>query len=275
MRAICLTVAVIGLLAGCNGDAELQAERAQERRAVENEMSDESIFDLFRNQSQPDRQVAVNRYLWQASLDVLSFLPVEGADPFSGLLVTGWGRVASDGGVYRVTVYISDPGARRLGAQGRGVPPGRRAGGAGRRRGEQRARGRDPDPGAAAPHRRGRRAAVVREARCRATTPAASSRSGRRPGRPPACSAPSATPPGRSSTCWRCFPIRRGASIWGTCATTRWATSSPATSRRGASTCCTRWAGTPSACRPRTPPSRRACRRRSGPTRTSTRCGRR
>ena len=58
---------------------------------------------------EPDRQVAVNRYLWQASLDVLSFLPIEGADPFSGLLVTGWGRVASDGGVYRVTVYISDP----------------------------------------------------------------------------------------------------------------------------------------------------------------------
>ena len=96
MRAICLTAVLprcSGLLAGCNGDAELQAQRAQERRAVENEISDESIFDLFRNQSQPDRQVAVNRYLWQASLDVLSFLPIEGADPFSGLLVTGWGRV--------------------------------------------------------------------------------------------------------------------------------------------------------------------------------------
>ena len=113
IRPICLTavltVAAVGLLAGCNGDRELQAQRAQERRSVENEISDESIFDLFRNQSQPDRQVAVNRYLWQASLDVLSFLPIEGADPFSGLLVTGWGRVASDGGVYRVTVYISDP----------------------------------------------------------------------------------------------------------------------------------------------------------------------
>ena len=109
MRAICLTAAVIGVLSGCNGDAELQAQRNEERRAVENEMSDESIFDLFRNQDQPDRQVAVNRYLWQASLDVLSFLPIEGADPFSGLLVTGWGRVAGDGGVYRVTVYISDP----------------------------------------------------------------------------------------------------------------------------------------------------------------------
>ena len=109
MRAICLTAASLALLAGCNGDADLQQQRAQERRNVENEISDESIFDLFRGQSQPDRQVAVNRFLWQASLDTLSFLPIEGADPFSGLLVTGWGRVAGDGGVYRVTVYISDP----------------------------------------------------------------------------------------------------------------------------------------------------------------------
>jgi hypothetical protein len=49
----------------------------------------------------------VNRYLWGASLDVLSFLPLEGADPFSGLITTGWGSVG--GGAYRVTVYISDP----------------------------------------------------------------------------------------------------------------------------------------------------------------------
>jgi hypothetical protein len=109
MRAICLTAAVIGLLAACNGDAELQQQRAQERRDIENEVSDESFFDLFRNRNQPERQVAVNRYLWQASLDVLSFLPIEGADPFSGLLVTGWGRVAGDGAAYRVTVYIDDP----------------------------------------------------------------------------------------------------------------------------------------------------------------------
>jgi hypothetical protein len=112
MRSICLTVGLVGglaaVLAGCNGDAELQRQRAEERRAIENEMSDESIFDLFRNQTEPDREVAVNRYLWQASLDVLSFLPIEAADPFSGVLVTGWGNV-SGSGAYRVTVYISDP----------------------------------------------------------------------------------------------------------------------------------------------------------------------
>ena len=34
--------------------------------------------------------------------------------------------------------------------------------------------------------------------------------------------------PSPRPTSWRCSPIRRGASTWATCATTRWATSSPA-----------------------------------------------
>ena len=58
----------------------------------------------------------------------------------------------------------------------------------------------------------------------------------------------------RSAMCSRCSPIRRGASIWGTCATIPWAMCWPATSARAASMCSIRWAGTPSGCRPRTPP---------------------
>ena len=107
-RAICLAVAVFAALAGCAGDAERNRELALERRNEEQEISDESFFDLFRNRGEVDRQVAVNRFLWQASLDTLSFLPVERADPFSGLLVTGWGTV-NGAGPFRVTVFISDP----------------------------------------------------------------------------------------------------------------------------------------------------------------------
>lgn len=108
MRRICLAVAALGLVAACNGDADLQQQKAMERRSAENEVSDESFFDLFRGRGDVDHQVAVNRFLWQASLDVLSFLPIEGADPFSGVLVTGWGNVGGSG-PFRVTVYISDP----------------------------------------------------------------------------------------------------------------------------------------------------------------------
>jgi hypothetical protein len=105
-RAICLAIGALVALNAC-GDAELQRQKALEGRNERQEISDESFFDLFRNRGDVNRQVAVNRFLWQASLDTLSFLPLEAADPFSGLIVTGWG--ALNGGAYRVTVYISDP----------------------------------------------------------------------------------------------------------------------------------------------------------------------
>jgi hypothetical protein len=130
-RAICLGMAAFAVLVGCNGDRELQQQRNEERRATENEIGDESFFDLFRSNTNPDTQVAVNRYLWQASLDILSFLPVESADPFSGLLVTGWGNV-NGSGPFRVNVYISNPAldatalkvAAFRGGPGRAVPVG-------------------------------------------------------------------------------------------------------------------------------------------------------
>jgi apolipoprotein N-acyltransferase len=73
----------------------------------------------------------------------------------------------------------------------------------------------------------------------------------------------------RSSTACPCSRTRPGGCTWGTCATTPSATSSPATSACSARTCCSPWAGTPSGCRPRTPPSSTASRRRSGPDPTS------
>lgn len=105
-RAICLALTALVALSAC-GDAELQRQKALERRNEQQEISDESFFDLFRNRGDVNHQVAVNRFLWQASLDTLSFLPLEAADPFSGLIVTDWGIL--NGAAYRVTVYISDP----------------------------------------------------------------------------------------------------------------------------------------------------------------------
>ena len=54
-------------------------------------------------------QVAVNRYLWAASLDVLNFLPVQSVDPFTGVITTGYGTPPGGGRAYRATIYITDP----------------------------------------------------------------------------------------------------------------------------------------------------------------------
>lgn len=53
--------------------------------------------------------VAVNRYLWAAAIDVLDFMPVESVDPFTGVIVFGFGAPPGGGTAYRATVHISDP----------------------------------------------------------------------------------------------------------------------------------------------------------------------
>lgn len=106
---ICLSAAA--LLSGCGGtEAERQAsaERQRQNRLSEDPREGSSFFDLFADDN-ADQKIAVNRHLWAASLDVLSFLPIETVDPFSGVIATGWGRVNGASTPYRVTVYISQP----------------------------------------------------------------------------------------------------------------------------------------------------------------------
>jgi hypothetical protein len=76
----------LGLSAGGGGNATQTAARA---RGAEN--------------------VAVNRYLWAASIDVLSFLPIQSVDPFTGVIVMGYGTPPGGSRSYRATVYITDP----------------------------------------------------------------------------------------------------------------------------------------------------------------------
>ena len=40
---------------------------------------------------------------------MLDFLPVQSVDPFSGVIVTGYGTPPGGGRAYRATVYIKDP----------------------------------------------------------------------------------------------------------------------------------------------------------------------
>ena len=53
--------------------------------------------------------VGVNSFLWHASLDTLSFMPLASADPFGGVIITDWyspPQTANER--FKVTVYILD-----------------------------------------------------------------------------------------------------------------------------------------------------------------------
>ena len=65
------------------------------------------LGDLFKSGS--DEIGSVNKYLWQASLEVLSFLPINSADPFSGIIVFSKGKAPGSSQSYDATVYISNP----------------------------------------------------------------------------------------------------------------------------------------------------------------------
>ena len=68
-----------------------------------------SIWSIFGRDGEAGTQVAVSRPLWNAALDVLSFLPVQSADPFTGTIVTGFGTPPGGGQAYRATVQITGP----------------------------------------------------------------------------------------------------------------------------------------------------------------------
>ena len=64
-------------------------------------------------------QIGVNGYLWRATLDVLSFMPLASADPYGGTIITDWyANPEKPDERFKVTVYILDA---RLRADGLNV----------------------------------------------------------------------------------------------------------------------------------------------------------
>lgn len=53
--------------------------------------------------------IGVNAFLWRAALDTLNFMPLESADPFGGIIITGWhADAATPNERFKATVYILD-----------------------------------------------------------------------------------------------------------------------------------------------------------------------
>ena len=60
--------------------------------------------------------IGVNSFLWRASLDTLSFMPLNSADPFGGVIITDWYSAPDNPDErFKMTIYILD---RRLRADG-------------------------------------------------------------------------------------------------------------------------------------------------------------
>ena len=69
----------------------------------------QTIQEALANRGRQENIVRVNKYIWSASLQVLDFLPIQSVDPFTGVIVTGFGTPPGGGRAYRATVLIGDP----------------------------------------------------------------------------------------------------------------------------------------------------------------------
>ncbi|MEO9823370.1 MAG: DUF3576 domain-containing protein [Paracoccaceae bacterium] len=117
-----LILAIVLTLSGCgrlgniinsdSGPGESAAERnvREDLESTSAQNTRQSLLgDLFANTDDPNTTLEVNKYIWNASLDVLNFLPIQTADPFSGVIVTGFGTPPGGRAAYRATVFVRDP----------------------------------------------------------------------------------------------------------------------------------------------------------------------
>lgn len=57
--------------------------------------------------------IGVNSFLWRASLDTISFMPLASADPFGGVIITDWyAAPQTPNERFKVTIYILDRALR-------------------------------------------------------------------------------------------------------------------------------------------------------------------
>lgn len=62
--------------------------------------------------------IGVNSFLWRASLDTLSFMPISSADPFGGVILTDWyENPDTPGERFKINIYILDKQLRADGVR--------------------------------------------------------------------------------------------------------------------------------------------------------------
>jgi hypothetical protein len=72
-----------------------------------------------KSQAVPANAIGVNGFLWRATLDTLSFMPLVSADPYGGVIITDWyADPAVPNERFKATAYILDT---RLRADGLNV----------------------------------------------------------------------------------------------------------------------------------------------------------
>jgi hypothetical protein len=117
MKLIILPAMLLGMLglSGCGGNTQPQQAQIFDPQSTNlpGAMSQPSSGALFSlggkggGGGTPGTGIQVNAYLWRASLDTLSFMPLVSADPFGGVIITDWySPPATPGERFKANAYI-------------------------------------------------------------------------------------------------------------------------------------------------------------------------
>lgn len=121
---ICLTISAL-MLTACSGVAAdpdstypIDPEHARAKR--HGSLTGEGGIRLFggsdrrkRASAESGGAVSVNSYLWKATLDTVSFMPLASTDPFGGVIITDWYESKDTPGErFKLHVVIKDRALR-------------------------------------------------------------------------------------------------------------------------------------------------------------------
>ena len=104
-----LALATFPILVACSSGGSNSDDTAIKPRALASEGDSRSTIWDVTNRDLKTTPVKVNRYIWQASLEVLDFMPIETIDPFSGVIVMGYGTPPGGKTKYEATVLVTEP----------------------------------------------------------------------------------------------------------------------------------------------------------------------
>lgn len=100
MTATLMTGAMFTLTNCSSVESEAKYPTGQTRKSNENDIYSEresifgenglKILGSNKKSAADDSGIGVNNFLWRATLDTLSFMPMASADPFGGVILTDW-----------------------------------------------------------------------------------------------------------------------------------------------------------------------------------------
>ena len=125
--ALAVLLLAAPILAAC--DDKLETRYPDKRRNMPGTVygNEETVFgpgglQLFGGRGQKQEQggagIGANSFLWRASLDTLSFMPLAAADPFGGVIITDWYEdPKTPGERFKANVLILDKSLRADGVK--------------------------------------------------------------------------------------------------------------------------------------------------------------